>query len=173
MRQNKHIQACYLYVAQGFGLGKLPAAPGTFGSVAGLLWLMLLLRTGNLWLFVLGLLAGLGLAVWLCDEAEKILRQTDPSSVVLDEIAAFPICFLPFAVGEWRHYGRLPDPELLFSPQIWWLTLIVFFLFRLFDVVKPWPVRQSQRLPGGWGVVVDDVLAAGYVALGLAPVVWL
>jgi phosphatidylglycerophosphatase A len=51
--------------------------------------------------------------------------------------------------------------------------LIVFCLFRLFDVVKPWPVRQSQRLPGGWGIVVDDVLAAGYVALGMAPVVWL
>jgi phosphatidylglycerophosphatase A len=167
------MQAWLLYVAQGFGLGKLPVAPGTFGSVAGLLWLLLLLRTGNLWLLLAGLVAGLGLAVWLCGQAEKILEQPDPSSVVLDEIAALPICFLPFAVDEWVRRGRLPDPELFFSPQTWWLTLIVFCLFRLFDVVKPWPVRQSQRLPGGWGIVVDDVLAAGYVALGMVPVVWL
>jgi phosphatidylglycerophosphatase A len=167
------MQGWLLWVAQGFGLGRIPVAPGTFGSLAGLLWLALLLRAGNLWLFLLLLAGGCGLAIWLCGLAETTLRQTDPASVVLDEIAALPLCFLPLVALEWFRHGRLPDPELFFSEHSWPLTLTIFLLFRVFDVLKPWPVRQSQRLPGGWGVVVDDLLAAVYVALGVALVVLL
>ena len=151
-------------------MGRLPVAPGTFGSLAGLLWWALLLRAGSLWLLLLLLLAGLALAVWLCGVGEKTLRQTDPASVVLDEIAALPVCFLPFAVADWTRHGRLPDLDFFFTGRGWWLTLLGFALFRLFDILKPPPVRQSQRLPGGWGIVVDDVLAAAYVALGMTLV---
>ena len=61
--------------------------------------------------------------------------------------------------------GALPPPEVFFSGRGWLQTLTVFGLFRFFDVLKPWPVRQSQSLPGGWGVTIDDVLAAVYVNL--------
>src|SRR5664280_1187244 len=83
-----------LWIAQGFGIGRIPVASGTFGSVAGVLWFTLLLLTGNLWLFAAGTIAAIALSVWLCGAAEKTLGQTDPGSVVLDEIAAMPVCYL-------------------------------------------------------------------------------
>jgi phosphatidylglycerophosphatase A len=154
-----------LWIAQGLGIGRIPVAPGTFGSVAGLGWFALLLLTGNLWLFLAGTLAGLALSVWLCGAAEKVLGQKDPQSVVLDEVTAIPLCFLGWAVFQTCKEGTLPTPQSLFTPSHWALTLAGFALFRFFDVLKPWPVRQSQSLPGGWGVTVDDVLAAVYVNL--------
>jgi phosphatidylglycerophosphatase A len=154
-----------LWVAQGFGSGRIPVAPGTFGSVVGLLWFAALLVAGNFWVFLAGILTALALSVWLCGAAEKILKQTDPGSIVLDEIAAVPVCFLPWVISQWQSSGAMPSPEFFFSARTWHFTVIIFALFRLFDVWKPWPVRQSQHLPGGWGVTLDDVLAAVYVAL--------
>ena len=154
-----------LWIAQGFGVGRIPFAPGTFGSLVGLLWFAVLLLPGNPWSGLGGMLAAIVLSVWLCGAAEKILNRTDPGSVVLDEIVAVPLCFAVW-VGEylWRR-GVLPAPGVFFSRDNWPLTLSVFVAFRFFDVLKPWPVRQSQRLPGGWGVTIDDVLAAFYVNL--------
>jgi phosphatidylglycerophosphatase A len=154
-----------LFVAQGFGAGRLPFAPGTFGSLLGLFWVALLLATGRVELFLAGTLLGLALSVWLCGAAERILQQTDPGSIVLDEIAALPICFLPWLVARWAPHHSVPGPEELVSRSSLLLTLALFALFRVFDIAKPWPVRQSQRLPGGWGVTTDDALAALYVAL--------
>ena len=153
----------FLWIAQGFGVGRIPFAPGTFGSLLGLLWFALLLLAGNLWFCLAGMLAAILLSVWFCGAAERILRRTDPGSVVLDEIVAVPLCFAVW-VGEylWRH-GALPAPGFFFNRDNWPLTLAVFAAFRFFDVLKPWPVRQSQSLPGGWGVTMDDVLAAIYV----------
>ena len=161
----------WLWIAQGFGVGRLPKAPGTFGTLLGLGWLALLLLPGKLWVLLAGLLAGLALSVWLCGRAEEILRQKDPPSVVLDEIAALPICFAPLILSEWQAAGRFPQPTDFWSVKGACFTAVLFGLFRLFDIWKPWPVRQSQGLPGGWGVTVDDVLAAGYVALLTVPVV--
>lgn len=154
-----------LWLAQGFGVGRIPVAPGTFGSVVGLLWFLVLLRTEDLGLFLAGIVLGVAASVGLCGAAERILKQTDPPSVVLDEIAAVPLCFAPWVVSHWFRQGTLPAPESFFTQHTWLPTLIVCALFRLFDILKPWPVRQSQQLPGGWGVTVDDVLAAVYVAL--------
>jgi phosphatidylglycerophosphatase A len=154
-----------LWIAQGFGIGRIPVAPGTFGSVAGVLWFVLLLGTGNLWLFTAGTLAAIALSVWLCGAAEKTLRQTDPGSVVLDEIAAMPVCFWGWvAILVWKT-GAMPGFGNFFSARTWPLTLGVFVAFRFFDVTKPWPVHQSQSLAGGWGATIDDVLAAVYVNL--------
>ncbi len=114
-------------------------------------------------------MAGLGLSVWLCGAAEKILQQTDPPSVVLDEITALPVCFLPWTASVWFHQGFLPPPEHFFRSTNVAITAAIFVLFRVFDVLKPWPIRQSQRLPGGWGVTVDDFLAALCVALIILP----
>ena len=152
-----------LWIAQGFGIGRIPLAPGTFGSFVGVLWFAVLLLPGSLWLFTAGTLAAVALSVWLCGAAEQVLGQKDPGSVVLDEIAALPVCFFGWvAVQTWKT-GALPGLTSFFSAHNWPLTLGVFIAFRFFDVAKPWPVHQSQSLPGGWGVTVDDVLAAVYV----------
>lgn len=154
-----------LWIAQGFGVGRIPVAPGTFGSVIGVLWFGLLLATGNLWLFTAGSIAAIALSVWLCGAAEKALGQEDPGSVVLDEIAALPVCYWGWvAILVWKT-GALPAFADFFTARTWLLTLGVFAAFRFFDVAKPWPVDQSQSLPGGWGVTIDDVLAAVYVNL--------
>lgn len=155
--------AFIVWVAQGFGAGTFPLAPGTVGSLIGLLWFALLLASGNLWVFVVATFGGICFSVWACGAAERILRQTDPGSVVLDEITAMPLCFWGWIAIRLWHGKALADLDAFFSRQTWPLTLGVFAIFRFFDVVKPWPIRQSQRLPGGWGVTVDDVLAAGYV----------
>jgi phosphatidylglycerophosphatase A len=136
-----------------------------FGSLVGLLWFFLLLLTQNFWLYLAGALLGVGLSVWLCGLAERILREKDPSSIVLDEIVAMPFCFLAWVASDWFRRGQWPVPDSFFTSRTWLATTILFVLFRVVDVLKPWPVRQSQRLPGGWGVTVDDVLAAFYVAL--------
>ena len=158
-------ESLVLWLAQGFGIGRIPVAPGTFGSVVGLLWFLVLLRTGDFWFFLAGIALGMAAAVWLCGTAERILGQTDPPSIVLDEIAAVPLCFVVWVGATWFRTHWLPSPESFFASGRWLPTLIVFALFRLFDVLKPWPIRQSQKLPGGWGVTVDDLLAAVYVAL--------
>ena len=154
-----------LWLAQGFGVGRIPFAPGTFGSVVGVFWFFLLVATGNFWLYVTGLLFGIALSIWLCGVAEKILKQTDPPSIVLDEIVAIPLCFLAWVANDWFRRGHMPEAESFFRSPNWRFTLLVFVLFRFFDILKPWPVRQSQKLHGGWGVTVDDLLAAVYVAV--------
>ncbi len=163
-RRTAHERAL-LWVAQGFGVGWIPVAPGTFGSVLGFGWLALLLLPRDGWFLVLGSLAGFAVAVWLCGRAEKCLGEKDPGSVVLDEVIAVPICFWAWAGLLALHHNSLPGPAELFSSNNMRLLLGIFLAFRFFDVLKPWPVGQSQKLPGGWGVVVDDVLAAGYVNL--------
>ena len=159
------MNAVLLWLAQGFGIGRVPVAPGTFGSVVGLGWFALLLMTGNVWLFGTGIIAGIVLSVWLCGVGEKILRQKDPGSVVMDEITAMPVCFAGWVGMIIYKTGMLPSAAYFFSKTHWLPTLGVFAAFRLFDVWKPWPVRQSQSLPGGLGVTVDDVLAAIYVCV--------
>jgi phosphatidylglycerophosphatase A len=159
------VSTLLLWLAQGFGVGRIPFAPGTFGSVIGVGWFALLLLTGNIWFFLLGTIIGVALSVWLCGKGENILNRRDPGSVVFDEICAMPICFLSWIIILLSKNGSFPTPEYFFSKQHGLSTLGIFLAFRLFDIWKPWPVRQSQSLRGGWGVTVDDVLAAIYVGL--------
>src|SRR5687767_7359279 len=98
-----------VFVAQGFGIGKIPLAPGTFGSLVGLVWFAMLIATGNFWAYLAGALEGIAFSIWLCDDAEKILGEQDPGSVVLDEIIAIPFCFLPWVAIEWWRVGALPS----------------------------------------------------------------
>jgi phosphatidylglycerophosphatase A len=151
-----------LWIAQGFGVGRIPVAPGTFGSLAGLLWFGLLVSSGRLWLLALGTLFGIALSVWLCGRAETILGQKDPGSIVLDEIVAMPVCFFGWIGIAICRTGSFPSLADFFGAKTWLLTLGVFVAFRFFDIAKPWPVRSSQALPGGWGVTIDDLLAALY-----------
>jgi len=161
-----------LWIAQGFGLGRVPIAPGTFGSLIGLLWFALLISLGHWLLFSFGIIAGFFVSVWLCGAGEKILQQKDPGSVVLDEITAMPLCFVGWIIILVSDEGHWPKLEDFFGARSWFLSVGIFAVFRLFDVAKPWPVKQSQSLPGGWGITVDDFLAAIYVSI-VTGVIWL
>ncbi len=161
-----------LFLAQGLGAGEIPFAPGTFGSLIGILFFGLLVSTGSIWLYALGIIAGFFVSVWACGEAEKILKQSDPSSVVIDEIIAIPICFTAWVVILMLKTGQFPTPDDFFSESTALWTVAVFAAFRCFDIAKPPPVYQSQSLPGGWGVTMDDVLAALYVNLATLIVYW-
>jgi len=159
-----------LWLAQGFGSGRIPFGPGTWGSLVGLLWFAVLLKFNSPLLFLAGALLGIPLSVWACGEGERILRQKDPGSIVIDEIIAIPICFGTWLAFLFFQKGFWPAPEYFFSSENGAMTAAVFVLFRISDIAKPWPVRQSQSMPGGLGVTVDDVLAAVYVNLVLLPV---
>jgi phosphatidylglycerophosphatase A len=168
------INALALWLAQGFGVGRIPVAPGTFGSIVGLGWVALLLCASNFWLYLAGSLVGLGLSVFCCERAEVLLEKKDPSSVVLDEIAAMPVCFAAWIVLFCSRQHAWPSAADLFNREAWLWSLGIFLAFRFFDVIKPWPVHQSQKLPGGWGVTADDLLAALYVNVcTLAVFFWL
>ncbi len=131
-------------------VGRVRRGPGTAGSFAGLLYFTVLFAGLPGWLVVLMSLPALYLAVAICGEAEFRLGQRDPGGVVLDEFVVMPLCFigwtaLPVAwVADWR----------------WAIFLGGFAVFRVFDIAKPLGISRLQHLPGGWGVVADDVAAA-------------
>ena len=138
----------------------MPKAPGTCGSLFGLLWTAVLFYSISGLGWMLGLIGVSILAgVWVCSEAERILKLRDPGCIVLDEILAVPIAGLGWMLGCRRSGSAVSSLEnwegLLGAPA-------VFVLFRFFDIAKPWPVNVAQRLPKGWGVMADDVLAAAY-----------
>lgn len=130
-------------------VGRIRKAPGTWGSVAGLLYFTVLFAQVSPWALVLWSALGLWFAVGICGEAEFRLNLRDPGMVVLDEFMAMPLCFVA-----WQ---SLPQAWV---DQPWAVFLAGFALFRLFDVSKPLGISRLQHLPGGWGVVVDDVAAA-------------
>jgi phosphatidylglycerophosphatase A len=144
-------------VATFFGTGYLTPGAGTWASIAAaLLWI------ATAWWFhlsntalLLVLAAGIGLALVFGIPAATIAEREsgghDPGFVVIDEVA-----------GQWI--------ALLFCPADWAHGLIALILFRLFDITKPFPARRLERLPGGWGIVFDDV-AAGLYALVIASLV--
>ena len=140
--------------AFGLGTGLAPYAPGTVGSLLGVVLAWITRDLGVLWqtgiafsLFVAG--------IWLCGESAKRLGIHDHGGIVWDEIAGM------YAV-------------LIFAPAglYWWI--LAFGLFRAFDIVKPWPIRDlDHRLKGGLGIMLDDLVAALYAALLLGFVGWL
>ena len=149
------------WLACGFGSGLTPVAQGTAGSLAALLpWL--LLRELTLMLYLGVLLLGFGVGVWACNVAGRALGVDDHRSLVWDEF-----------IGQWIALIPLLLPALLPPGGFqWWMLIAGFALFRLFDVWKPWPIRWlDRRVKGGFGVMIDDViagiLAAVVLALGL------
>jgi phosphatidylglycerophosphatase A len=140
-----------LLLARGLGTGYSPLAPGTVGSVLGLGWALAVAAIpGPIWVPLLVTLLAAAAAVPVCTRACRLLGDKDPGQVVLDEIVAVPLVF---------GCGLLPmDPPSLLGG---------FLLFRLFDIVKPPPARQFERLPEGTGIVADDLAAAVYAGLVL------
>jgi phosphatidylglycerophosphatase A len=135
------------FIALGFGSGLAPRAPGTFGTLAAiaLYWLLALVLPPLAIAFLAIPLFFVG--VWACGVTARDLGAQDPGCIVIDEIAAF----LPLAA--------------LASASLW-LQLVAFALFRLFDIWKPFPIRELEaRVKGGMGVMIDDVAAAFYAYL--------
>ena len=150
-------------VATGAGAGFLPVAPGTFGAAEGVLLYLAaaslanalsIPQGGQLALMVVVSGVVLPIAVWSANRACRLLDLKDPGQIVIDEVIGQLIALIPLASG-------------LSLTRI----LIGFLLFRLFDIFKPYPIRRLEQLPGGAGVVADDVLAGVYSALLLWAVV--
>lgn len=128
-------------------IGRIRRAPGTWGSLAGLMYFTLFFYNLGVFGTLLFSAVGIYVAVALCGEAEFRLGRTDPGEVVLDEFVAMPLCFMGW-------------PLLLPVAPPWAIFIMGFGLFRLFDVIKPFGISRLQNLPEGWGVVADDVAAA-------------
>ena len=148
-----------LWLAEGFGSGRLRPGPGTWGSLVGCILSVPLLSL-PLWLSISLTLAAILLAVPVCSRAEALLGKTDPGSVVLDEIVAIPLTLLPLQAGGLLGVIPFRDLTLLPAHGLWWLA--AFALFRGLDIGKPGPIGTLQHLPRGWGIVMDDV-AAGLI----------
>lgn len=148
-------------IATSFGAGYWPWGPGTAGAVVGLaLWMPLAFIPGAAWaltatLFLIIVFTVLG--VWSGDVAERHWGP-DPSRVVMDEtvgqwISMLPLCVYATGRGAW-HDGRL-----------WIAAAVSLVAFRFFDIVKPLGVRRMEALPGGRGIMADDILAGVYAAI--------
>lgn len=135
------------FVACGFGVGLLPIAPGTWGTLAALpIYFILIKFSLTTYIIVTVLLNILG--IWLCGVTNRDFGTDDHPAAVWDEIAAFLIV-------------------LIAIPPTWYFILMGFILFRIFDIWKPWPISWiDQSIHGGLGVVLDDVVAA-LVSLGI------
>ncbi|MFP4639062.1 MAG: phosphatidylglycerophosphatase A [Guyparkeria sp.] len=151
-----------MWLAFGFGTGLAPKAPGTVGTLPGVLlgWLLTALLVpwlgqGATVALILGLTALLSVVgVWICGEASRRLGVHDHGGIVFDEIV-----------------GVLPVFVLL--PTAWWELLLVFAWFRVFDVIKPWPISWLDRhVEGGLGIMLDDLLAGAYALVAVWLSLW-
>ncbi|WP_455219406.1 phosphatidylglycerophosphatase A family protein [Kaarinaea lacus] len=131
------------WLAVGLGSGLAPKAPGTAGTLVAIP-IYLLLDGLLLWQYLVIVIAGLIVGIWICDVAARQLGVHDDPSIVWDEIIGFLITMIAAPVG-------------------WFWIVTGFVLFRFFDIVKPWPIRTiDRRVAGGMGIMLDDVLAGIY-----------
>ena len=148
------------FIALGFGSGLAPKAPGTFGTLAALAiyWILALALPPLAIAFVAIPLFFLG--IWACDVTGRDLGAADHGSMVIDEIAAF----LPLAA-----FAALGQ-KTVFATLVF--QFMAFAFFRLFDIWKPYPIREfERRLKGGFGVMFDDLVAASYTYVVLIVIV--
>ncbi len=129
-------------------LGRRLPAPGTWGSLAGVLYTLLLFRRLGWAETVVFTLLACYLTVAITGEAARRIGRTDPGEVILDEFVVMPLVYLGWHSGATAAW---PD---------WVVALAGFALFRFYDILKPLGINRLQAWPGGWGIVVDDVAAA-------------
>ncbi len=143
-----------VFVATVAYCGYFPIAPGTAGSAAGLIVYLLVWWTRSPAVEVTLILAVFAAGVWAATEAERFFGGIDPGPVVIDEVLGMLItlAFMPVGVAT---------------------AIAGFVLFRIFDVIKPYPANRFERLHGGFGVMADDAMAAVYANLVLRGVVYL
>lgn len=131
--------------------GFSPKAPGTFGSLAGLIFIILLPAGNLVYLIMSAVIIFAGIAA--ADDYAKRLKIKDPGRVVIDEVAGMMLACWGFQ-GDWQALA------------------CAFFLFRLFDVLKPFPCRRLENFPGGWGIMMDDLMAGAYAWLAVSLLVY-
>jgi len=142
------------FLAFGFGAGKAPVAPGTFGTLVGIAAYLLLQPLSAL-SYAVTVLALFALGVWLCQVTERDLKVHDHPGIVWDEIVGYLI-------------------TMFMAPAGWAWIVAGFLLFRLFDIWKPFPIRQlERRIQGGFGNMLDDALAGLYSLAALQGIVYL
>ena len=132
-------------LATGFGAGLSPVAPGTAGTLVGIM-ICLLCYPLSLPFRLLFVVAISALSIYVAEQAENIYGKKDDQRIVIDEIAGFQVAMLPVAITGLH-------------------LCLAFVLFRVFDIWKPFPLNRLQRLPGGWGIVADDLGAGVYGGL--------
>ncbi len=142
-----------VFIATFGYVGYAPVAPGTFGSAAGLALFVLLRAIGLPWLEPVTIVALFAAGAWAGNVAERYFGGIDPGPVVIDEVMGMLI-------------------TLMFVPVSWAGALLGFLVFRVLDVVKPWPARQMENLHGGVGVMADDAMAAVYGNIVMWIAVW-
>jgi len=142
------------FIAFGFGTGLAPVAPGTFGSLPGILLAWLTLGLGLP--VQIGIAIGISLVgIYFCGESARRIGVHDHGGIVWDEICGMYV-------------------TLLVVPFSWFWWALAFVIFRVMDIVKPWPIRDlDHRLHGGLGIMLDDLVAALYAAGLLALSGWL
>jgi len=150
-------------LASCFGLGRLPIAPGTWGSLPPAIIFGLMWHFGASAVSISVVMAALALAgSVVCVICAPVFiaasGKADPRGVVADEFAGQALTFLAIT---FLATGTIS------TKQIWVTAVLGFLLFRLFDIVKPWPIRKLEKLPKGWGVLADDLLAAVNAAIVL------
>lgn len=132
------------FLALGFGSGLFPRAPGTAGTVVAIPLYLLLVTTTNHFIYATATLLVIVLGFWICGYAERKLGTHDHASIVWDEIAGYLV-------------------TMFLAPLTWWSVLAGFAFFRLFDILKPYPVSWfDTHLKGGFGTMIDDVMAGVY-----------
>jgi phosphatidylglycerophosphatase A len=140
------------FVAFGFGAGLAPKAPGTFGSLVGLVAAWGLLELSLPWRVAV-VLAAIGVGIWICGESARRLQRHDDQRIVFDEIAGVLLT------------------SLVVAKATFFALALVFVFFRFFDIVKPWPIRDvDHSLHGGLGIMLDDLIAALYAAACVATI---
>ncbi|MDE2149188.1 MAG: phosphatidylglycerophosphatase A [Gammaproteobacteria bacterium] len=148
-------------LAFGFGLGLVPVAPGTFGTLLGVpLWWLLCWLPPQIYGFVVAALFGLG--CWVTGRSARLLGSHDDPGIVFDEVVGFLIAASPllYSLG-WAQGNH------------WWWLLAAFVLFRGFDIVKPIPIRWlDQLVGGGLGIMLDDAVAGLFAAVPLGLAAW-
>ena len=128
------------FLAFGFGSGLAPVAPGTFGTLAAIPWYLLMATLSWEWYLLLTVLAFF-LGIYLCERASVDMGVHDHGGIVWDEFVGFWI-------------------TMFLIPLTWYWVLLGFLLFRFFDVVKPFPIKWlDKKVKGGFGIMIDDVLA--------------
>ena len=131
-----------LFLAFGFGSGLAKKAPGTCGTVAAIPVYYLFIQFNNVWIYSLLTIIATVAGVWFCDVAAKKLNEHDYGGIVWDEVAGYLI-------------------TLWFVPYSWQAVILGFILFRIFDIIKPFPIEWvDKHVHGGLGIMLDDVLAA-------------
>lgn len=139
-------------LATAFGIGSFPKAPGTAASLVALPFGWVLIVFGNAAIFLASVLVVSVVGVWAADRHGKNVGLLDPSDCVIDEVAGQWLALLPLMLT-----AHINSPLAL---------ALAFLLFRFFDIVKPWPIAPLERLPGGIGVMADDI-AAGLVSAAI------